>query len=93
MTNNSYIIRSSNLKLRFYLKDGWTPDLLKSFLKKGSIEHSTHFDEDPLEHRYYTLTSSSEIDFEKLSKLNIKVKRAFDDFPSESDESFIKRML
>lgn len=93
MTNNSHIIRSSNLNLRFYLKDGWTPELLKLFLKKGSIEHSAHFDSDHIENRYYTLSAGTEIDFTKLSQLDIKVERTFDDFPSESDESFIKRMI
>lgn len=88
-----YAIKSSNLCLRFYLSDGWTEELLKSFIRKGELIKSHDFDNDDHVHKYYVFSMGTELDMEKLLKTYSKLIRMFDDFPKESDEEYILRML
>lgn len=59
-------ISSSHLALRFYLRDGWTEEVVKSFLIKGDIRKSAHFDEEEYHFRYYSFEVGSSFDVKKV---------------------------
>jgi hypothetical protein len=52
------LVRASNLALRFYTFDGWTEDLLNSFLIKGKAQMPFPYDLNP----YWIYERGSEID-------------------------------
>lgn len=56
------IIRPSNLSFRFYKHDGWTKELVKSFLITGAAEDPFPEDEYP----YYRIERSSTLDKKKV---------------------------
>lgn len=72
---NDMIINSSHLALRFYYRDGWTEEILRSCLKRGDVKCS--HPEDPEEIRYMILdhTKGSAFDAKKLLKLATRVNR------------------
>lgn len=84
------IIRSSNLALRFYESDGWTKELLESMLTCGDlIEQEIGLSDE----KYFILSVGSRFDIEKLLSVYTKLVRAFDDYPNESDKSFMLRHM
>lgn len=83
------LVRSSNLALRFYEKDGWTKEHIEFFLVEGEVlEQKSMFCSD-----YYIVSVGSTVDFRKLRSLVSRVDRAFDDNPNESDNDFMKKHL
>ncbi len=77
----------SNLAMRFYVKDGWTQDILRPLLIKGdiSIKHPDDF------LPYFTLDVGSSIDIEKLLTIASEIVRTFDDHPAMSDREFLRQ--
>ena len=90
MPSDKKPIRSSNLALRFYKSDGWTKEEVQSFVldtqKVDVADEGTSFE-------YYRFPMLANINIELLLKSYSKAYRKFDDFPDETDDSFIKRML
>lgn len=94
-------IRSSNLALRFYKKDGWSLPLFELLLLENYrnvdlnsllIDSEIKFD-DNKESAYYVINDSLYFDINLLIKLKTRLIRAFDDHPMETDEEYIKRMI
>lgn len=84
------VVSSSNLALRFYLRDQWTKAELDACCKFGEVLISHPKDG---KNAYFTLADPSySFDIDKLMKLTAKVDRAFNDYPNESDYEFLKRM-
>jgi hypothetical protein len=88
-------INSSNLALRFYASEGWTLDLLNSFVEKGAVKKHPSFDKDEKEGwgGYFIPEPGTKMNIPKLMKLVTSVHRAFNDYPEDTDEQFIKKML
>lgn len=89
MTKQGKTISSSNLTLRFYVRNGWTKEELDDCCTKGEVYMAHPDDIDP----YYTLDpkQGSAFDIKKLLSLASEVVRAFDDRPWETDEEFCER--
>ena len=85
------IVRSSNLALRFYESDGWTPGLLETCLARGFLRKSADYETELKELRYWALDIGGAFDTDKLMKHVTKLIRAFDDYPNETDREFIER--
>lgn len=79
------IIRTSNLALRFYLKDGWTKEELDGCCSQGEVNIHTITDEYP----YYILDPGASFDTDKLLAITAKVHRAFEDQERYSDKELI----
>lgn len=73
--------------------DGWTQELLESFLESGKVVKSAHWDRDEVWFRYYAYDIGSKVNASKLMESATGVRRAFDDYPNESDLEFVTRML
>jgi len=87
-------VSSSNLALRFYLKDGWDKEVLDSLVISGKFVKCSHWEEDlKLGLAYYLPEVGTKLDIDKLMNLITKVDRRFDDYPHETDREFIERML
>ena len=88
-------INSSNLALRFYASEGWTLELLNSLVTKGAIKKHPSFDKDEAEGwgGYYLPDTGTQMNIPELMKHVTSVHRAFDDYPTDTDEQFIKKML
>jgi len=86
-------IQASSLNLRFYEKDGWVPGRLEEY--GADPIPCAHYDETPREHRYWVISAWSRkgVLVDKLAADCTKLERSFDDYPAESDEQFIRRML
>lgn len=87
------VIRSSNLCLRFYIKDGWTKEELEECLINGSVEKSAYFDKDEPHFRYLVYSINSKVDIPKLISKMERLDRAFDDYPNQSDEDFMRNHI
>lgn len=89
------IVNSSSLALRFYARDGWNQEILDSLTLKGKINKHPHFEEDEKTGwgGYYVPERGTRINVPELMKIVTKVVRRFNDYPEESDENFISRML
>ena len=89
------MIKSSSLALRFYASDGWTQELLDSLTLSGKIVKHPHFEQDEKTGwgGYFVSERGTKLDILELMKIVTKVVRRFDDYPEESDESFLLRML
>ena len=86
-----HIIRSSNLALRFYRKDGWTREELEECLEKGIII----FRQDIImgnDMSYWMLDIRSKFNIDKLMSKMSKLDRMFDDRPEESDREYLEKM-
>ena len=82
-------IRSSNLMLRFYVKDGWTKSILDQYCIKGQVSIKHPEDIDP----YYTLDAATKLDVIQLYIDHVSVvHRAFNDYPNETDIQYMIRM-
>jgi len=82
------IVRTSNLAMRFYKKDGWTDDVLVSLIDRDS--HSAGFkyfdDADP----YWIPEVGTKLNIDSLMKLVTEVKRGFNDYPLQSDREHLE---
>lgn len=89
------VVHSSNLALRFYAKDGWTQPILDVLTIRGKVRPHPGFEEDEKSGwgGYYLPDLGTEMNIPLLMQLVTKVHRRFDDYPEESDESFIRRMI
>ena len=89
------IVNSSSLALRFYARDGWNQEILDLLTLKGKIKKHPHFDEDEKTGwgGYFVPEIGTRINVPELMKMVTKVVRRFNDYPEESDEDFICRML
>lgn len=88
------IVRSSNLSLRFYKRDGWLKDTLDLYMEDGKIIDSEIYFGDSPEESYFVFELGSIIDIKTLFHTEIgEVQRTFDDKPEESDLDFCKRMI
>ncbi len=87
-------IYSSNLALRFHVADGWTKELLETFVTKGKIVPCTGFDDEKDERlRYYLPDVYTTMNVDNLMEHISTVNRRFNDYPHETDKEFIARML
>ena len=86
-------MHSSNLALRFYIREGWTKELLETFVTKGKVAHCSGFETEREDMKYYLPGAYTTMDVDRLMEHVGEVKRRFDDFPEETDREFIKRML
>lgn len=85
------VIRSSNLALRFYIQDGWTEEELNNMCTQGCV-FLRGFKESH-DSSYYMLHfgKDSKFDLDKLDDKCLKLIRAFDDNPHESDKEYMSR--
>ena len=91
-------VRSSSLAIRFYVSDGWTGQILSSFLNEhenafGEPWLLVPFIEDDNPYFTYRLGSASRLDFDKLMEHVGQVDRMFNENPNETDREFIERMI
>ena len=84
------VMHTSNLAMRFYVHDGWTLEELNEVLIKGSF-HLMKIEQDPNDPSYYVLDAHSTVDVDKLDKKVSIIKKAFDDYPNETNKECIKR--
>lgn len=84
------VIRTSNLALRFYVRDGWTKEELDAVCTVGSVHCAHPNDEFP----YFTLNygEHSRFDCKKLLALADGVERRYDDRPGDTDLEFLESM-
>lgn len=89
---NNMIVRSSNLSLRFYHSDGWRLELLNQY---GKFAKHPCFaaDERSGAGGYYYCVWDDSVNIDELMKHVTEVKRAFNEYPEESDREFIRGML
>lgn len=88
------VVRSSNISLRFYKKDGWLRDTLELYLEDGKIIDSEICFGDAPEESYFVFEPGSTVDVKGLFFTEIlEVQRTFDDKPEESDLEFCQRMI
>lgn len=87
-------IFSSHLALRFYYRDGWTEELLRSCLENGDVK--CFYPEDPENFRYLSLdhTKNSTFNVEKLMEHVSVLKRWNTEIIAEtqSDAEYIRSM-
>lgn len=93
------VIRSSNLCLRFYRRDGWSKELMEVLIKpqfrsKVTIADSQDKGDDET-CSYFVITAFGKdvVDMDLLLKLKTELIRAFDDYPDQSDEDFMRSHL
>lgn len=85
-------IDSSSLTLRFYERFGWSEAKLQEYT--AVVEKCAHYDEDLEDRRYWVIPLySHSTDIARLAADCTKLVRTFDDYPRETDEQFIRRML
>jgi hypothetical protein len=86
-------VSSSNLALRFYKFDGWTREVLESYLTKGELidtQFSHH--KDKPDEAYFILKPYSVLDMKRLYDEQVaEVHRAFNDYPHDTDLQFMER--
>jgi len=87
-----YRVVTSNLAVRFYVKDGWTRELLESLLVRGKIVNDSHFGE-PGNDDYYSTYRSAMFDMATLMAVISHVKRTFNDYPDLCDEDFLLKYI
>ena len=83
------IIQSSALALRFYEKNGWTIKELLEIAPKGGPVMPHPKDSEP----YFVYRSGENVDTKILIEHCSKLIRRFDDYPYESDEAFMRKLL
>ena len=96
------IIQSSNLALRFYKRNGWTSQLMKTIILpeyrkqyNELVRDTTESHGDPEYWAYFAFNPGCEytVNVKLLLELKTELIRAFDDYPKETDEEFIRRHL
>ena len=86
-------VSSSNLALRFYLKDGWDKKTLDSLVVCGKIIKCSGWEKDLKQGlAYYLPEIGTKLDIDRLMSLVTKVHRAFDDYPQESLADWHQRL-
>jgi len=90
-------ISSSNLCLRFYVRDGWTKNHMNEIFG-DKWRYSTGYGEEDDWYWYFAPSvdiREIDVDWQFLYELKggDKVMRAFDDYPHESDEQYMERMI
>lgn len=84
-------VSSSNLALRFEKSQGWTRQILESYLTKGKILDTEILMGDRRDDAYFILDVGSALDLDRLYEDHVgKVYRAFDDYPEMTDLEFMK---
>jgi len=81
-------IKSSNLALRFYIRDGWSKEELDKCFTKGGVVNAHPQDTDP----YYVPDVGSHFDTKELIKRMSTLHRRFDDHPADTDAEFMVRL-
>lgn len=82
------IANTSNLAMRFYVKDGWTKTELDACCHKG--EFNIHFPGDV--DRYYSLDIGGSYDVDKLLPLISNIERRFKEQSERTDRQLLEDM-
>jgi hypothetical protein len=87
------VVRSSNLALRFYKRDGWLKETLETYLSQGSLIDSELRFGDAHDEAYFVFEPGAKVDVKSLYFGEVaEVDRQFDDRPEETDLEFLERM-
>ena len=84
------IVSTSNLAIRFYVRDEWTEESLRPLIS-SSVTDPPFILKDPDEPRlsYWLPEVGTIMDIKKLMKVVTKVERGFNDYPHETDEEHL----
>jgi len=88
------VVRSSNLALRFYKRDGWLRETLEVYLIQGRILDTQDLHGDSVDDAYFIFDRGSKVDMKSLYLAEVsEVERRFNDYPEETDLEFLERMV
>lgn len=82
------VAHTSNLAMRFYVRDGWTKGELDECIVRGEFIIAHPEDTNP----YYSIGPHDSYDSKKLLEKISKIKRGFDDQNQYSDYELLEHM-